>query len=123
HDFHAYILIPSIAGVGLALTVGIGLWMQMVAKPTRWIPAGRIIRVTLVVTAWLGGAAIMISNHEIVVLTSLAFPVTAVAFYLLYREHTQSTSLMPGLLIAGLACWVVTGGYAAWHGARVLYGL
>jgi len=123
HDFHAYILIPSIAGVGLALTVGIGLWMQMVAKPTRWIPAGRIIRVTLVVTAWLGGAAIMISNHEIVVLTSLVFPVTAVAFYLLYREHTQSSSLMPGLLIAGLACWVVTGGYAAWHGARVLYGL
>lgn len=124
HDFHAHVLVPGIAGVGLALIVATGVWLQTAAKPRRWIPAGRIMRLVLVVAAWLGGAAIMISNHEIVVLTSLVFPLTAVAFYLLYRDAAQpSGRLMHGLLLAGLACWVVTGGYAAWQGSRVLYGL
>lgn len=123
HDFHAHVLVPGIAGVGLVLVLVTGGWMQTAAKPTTWQPAGRAIRIALTAAAWLGGAAIMISNHEIVVLTSLVFPVMAVAVYLLYRDPAHhSDRLIRGMLIAGLACWVVTGGYTAWQGARVLYG-
>lgn len=123
HDFHAYVLVPCIAGVGLALVAVMGGWLFFSSKPARWLISGWIMRGLLIVSAWLGGAAIMITNHETVVLTSLVFPLAAVSFYMLYRRAgNNSGTTMRCVLVVAMACWVITGGYAAWQGSRVLYG-
>jgi hypothetical protein len=64
----------------------------------------------------------MITSHETVMLTSLAFPILATALFLQYRRPEQPSDRWMGRGVLGAAlCWSVFGGYAAWHGSRVLY--
>jgi hypothetical protein len=77
----------------------------------------------LLVTTGCGlGALLMVTNHETIMLTSLAYPVIALALYLHFRgADGPAESWMGRTILGALAVWAGAGGYAAWHGSRLLY--
>jgi hypothetical protein len=86
HDFYANILVPGIGGVGLGLLALTAAWGLFPARDRRHVVSGTLMRVALVVLGGVAGAALMLTNHETVLLTSLAYPVIATALFLFYRE-------------------------------------
>lgn len=119
YDYHHHVLVPWIAGFGLVLLVGCGAWWVAVAGRV----SVRICRAVSVLVAGVLAALLLVSNRETVLLTSLAYPLFALAFLLSARRAGQE--MMPwlrNLFHGALLVWVVSGGYAAWHGSRLLYG-
>jgi hypothetical protein len=123
-DFHHHMLVKPIGGIGLLLMVGSGLWLAWTARLNRRTWPDYLVRLTLVVGGWLMGTLLMLTNHESVLLTSLSFPVLAVALYFVYRGSAGGPDLWMGRMVFGsLILWTLCGGYATWHGSRVLYAL
>jgi hypothetical protein len=123
YAFHHHILMKGAGGVGLGLLLATGIWLfwDAWANRSRW--PDWLVRVALILGGCLMGALLMITSHETVLLTSLAYPILAVALYLQYRRPGQPVDRWVGrVLLAATLCWSVAGGYAAWHGSRLLYG-
>lgn len=119
YSFHHFLLVPAIGGIGLAFlwVTGAHIWWNG-AKEER--PAFDLsLRAGLILAGSLFGGLLMITNHETVMLTSLAFLIAGIAFHVLYRPPVSPR--LPVWLMASAWVWVVAGGYAAWHGSRVLY--
>jgi hypothetical protein len=122
-DYYAHFLVRGIGGVGLGLLVVTGGWLFMDAWVRRMPVVDWLERGMLILLGMVAAGALMITNHETVLLTSLAYPVFATVFYLQYsRSERKPEQWMKGILLTGTLVWVVAGGYAAWHGSRVLYG-
>lgn len=120
---HHHVLTGAMGGIGLVVLLATGGWAlgQAVRKRLGWREA--VARGGLLVIGVLGGAALMISNAETVVLTSLTYLIVAVAIWLPCRETgTRPDRVVAAALVASSLVWSVVGGYAAWHGSRVLYG-
>lgn len=121
-DFHHHVLVGAIAGVGLVLLSATGGWLLWEAWTCRRPANAWLARVGLLSAGYVLGALLMVTNHEAVVLTSLAYPVLALALYLQHREPGRTADRWVGRgLLGAAALWGVVGGYAAWHGSRVLY--
>ena len=124
HDFHHHLLIRPIGGIGLGLLLVAGGWLLRDAWVRRRPAVDWIARLVLVGLGGAAGALLMITNHETVMLTSLAYPIMVVAIYLNIPAPEEATARRIGWGIVALNLpWVVAGGYAAWHGSRLLYGL
>lgn len=124
-DFHHHLLIRPIGGLGLGLLLAAGGWLLRDARVRRRPAADWIARLLLIGSGCAVGALLMITNHETAMLTSLAYPITAVAVYLNFPAAAEVVAARwAGRGIVGLnLLWVVAGAYAAWHGSRLLYGL
>ena len=122
HDFYHHIPIRAIGGLGLGLLLVTGGWLLADARANRRPPADWIIRVLLIIAGAGLSALLMVTNHETIMLTSLAYPVLALALFLRYRGSGRPVERgMEWLILGAMAVWAGTGGYAAWHGSRVLY--
>lgn len=122
-DYYAHFLVRGIGGLGLGLLAVTGVWLFMEAWTGRRPVVDWLERGLLVLVGAVAAGALMITNHETVLLTSLAYPLLATVFYLQYSGCGRRTAHgMRGILLIGMLVWVVAGGYAAWHGSRVLYG-
>lgn len=124
HDFHHHLLVRPIAGVGLLLLLATGGWLLRDARARRRPPADWAARLLAIGLGAVLGALLMITNHETVMLTSLAYPIVAVALFLNFPEAADSAGgRKAGWAVAAVTgVWVIAGGYAAWHGSRLLYG-
>jgi len=121
---HHHLAFPAIGGLGLLVLVVAGGWLLSDAAQRRchWLECAT--RITLVLAGIVLGALLMITNHETVMLTSLAYPVMAAAIYLHGRRGALGSGhWLGGTVMGATLVWSVCGGYAAWHGSRVLYGL
>lgn len=122
YDFHHHLLVRGIGGIGLVLLLATGAWLWREAKRNRrplidWLARGLLVAVGAVM-----GALLMVTNHETVVLTSLAYPVLATACYILWCDVGQPAGRWLGWSVgSAILLWAVVGSYAAWHGSRVLY--
>ena len=125
HDFHHHLLVRPIAGVGLVLLLATGGWLLHDARARRRPPADWAARLLAIGLGVVLGALLMITNHETVMLTSLAYPIVAVALFLNFPDAAESAGGRKAgwVLAATVAVWAIAGGYAAWHGSRLLYGL
>jgi len=122
HDFHHHILVPGMGGIGLLLLVALGLRLAWATPRGLRSWHGALMLLLLLGVGALLGALLMITNHESVLLTSLPFPVLALAILLARQECGKPVDLwMRGLVGAALMLWATVGGYATWHGSRVLY--
>lgn len=123
HDYYHHIPIRAIGGIGLLLLLGTGAWLLDEARANRAPLADWILRLLLVLAGAGLGALLIVTNHETIMLTSLAYPVMAAALYLHYRGSGRPAERwMERLILGAMVIWAGTGGYAAWHGSRVLYG-
>lgn len=123
HDLHHHVLVRPIGGIGLGLLMATGAWALWPRRDENIGWADRVLRLLVVLSGAVSGALLMVTNVETALLTSLAFPLVAVALYLACRRaDPPATERWAGRgLMTGLAVWCVAGGYAAWHGSRVLY--
>lgn len=120
HDFHHHLLVPAIGGIGLLLLGGCGFRLGWWDGTRAW--GARLVAVGLLVVGALMGGLLMLTNNESVLLTSLAYPVLAMAIYLFQRENRPAADPWLGrMVMAAMMLWAGVGGYAAWHGSRVLY--
>ena len=123
HDFYHHIPIRAIGGIGLGLLLVTGGWLMADARTNRRPAADWILRLLLVIAGAGLAALLMVTNHETIMLTSLAYPVLALALFLRFRGSGRPVERgMERLILAAMVVWAATGGYAAWHGSRVLYG-
>lgn len=123
HDFYSHILVRSVGGIGLVLLAVTGAWVIFSARSQRRPSGDWAVRFLLVLFGCAAGAALMVTNHETVLLTSLVYPVFSVVLYLQYHGRGRAADQgIRGILIVGTLVWAVAGGYAAWHGSRLLYG-
>lgn len=123
-DFHHHMLVRPIGGIGLLLMVFAGGWLGWTARLKRKSWCDCLVRIALVLSGVMMGALLMLTNHESVLLTSLAYPVLAAALYLAYRgEVAGADCWMRRVVLGGALLWSIAGGYATWHGSRVLYAL
>ncbi len=122
-DYYSHFLLRGIGGLGLGLLLATGCWLMIEARAGNRPAADWLLRGFLTVAGAVAAGALMITNHETVLLTSLAYPLIAAACYLQYRGAGRRAELwMRKILLMGTLVWSVAGGYAAWHGSRVLYG-
>lgn len=122
HDFYHHIPIRAIGGLGLLLLAITGGWLLDDARASRRAFTAWVMRAILILAAAGLAALLMVTNHETVMLTSLAYPVMALALFLHFRGTGRAMERwIERLLLAGMAVWAGAGGYAAWHGSRVLY--
>jgi hypothetical protein len=121
HDYHHHLLFRPMGGLGLAVLaaiVGRVIWSGR-KQGAPW--PDLLLRVTLGVVGGVGSVLLMVTNVETVMLTSLGFFLAAFCLYLACRKpHAGFDGALGGLLAVSLI-WSVGGGYAAWHGSRVLY--
>jgi hypothetical protein len=124
HDYHHHILIRGIAGVGLAVLLVTGGWMLWEARVNRRSVWVLLVRAVLLCAGCVLCALLITTNIETVVLTSLAYLILALALYLQFRQPDRRADLWLGRgLLGATLLWFAVGGYAAWHGSRVLYSL
>lgn len=124
YDFHHHVLVGAIAGVGLVVLSITGGWLLWEARACRRPASVWLARVGFLLAGYVLGALLMVTNHESVVLTSLTYPMISLALYLQHREPGRMADRWVGRgLLGAAAIWGVVGGYAAWHGSRVLYAL
>lgn len=122
YDFHHHVLVGAIGGVGLLVLLATGGWLLWEARVSRRPAGAWLARLGVLSAGCILGALLMVTNHESVVLTSLAYPLLSMALYLQHRVPGRSADRWVGrALLAAIAVWLVVGGYAAWHGSRVLY--
>lgn len=121
-ESHHHLLVRPVGGIGLLFLLVAGGWMLAEARAAGRPAADWVARSLLLIAGAVFGGLLMTTNHETVMLTSLAYLVFGTAIYLLYRRPGQPTDRWMGrwVLAASLG-WSVAGGYAAWHGSRVLY--
>jgi hypothetical protein len=124
HDFHHHLLIRSIGGIGLLLLLATGAWLLRDALERGRPRSDLLVRSALVLSGVVGGALLMVTNMESAMLTSLLYPVLSAALFASYRESVGPAWRGWGAaIVSALVVWSLAGGYAAWHGSRVLYGL
>jgi hypothetical protein len=124
HNYHHHILIRGIAGVGLAVLLVTGGWMLWEARVNRRSVWVLLVRAVLLCAGCVLCALLITTNIETVVLTSLAYLILALALYLQFRQPDRRADLWLGRgLLGATLLWFAVGGYAAWHGSRVLYSL
>jgi len=122
HDFHHHQLTGAMGGAGLLVLLLAGCWLGRAALVARRPVVDLVLRLLLIVSGLIMATLLMITNVETVLLTSLAYPVIALAAFVLYRRAGERANRWFGVtLIFASLFWTVTGGYAAWHGSRVLY--
>ena len=122
HDFYHPVPIRAIGGLGLLLLLLTGGWLLDDARAKGLPPSAWIVRLLLIIAGSGLGALLMVTNHETVMLTSLAYPVMALALYLHFRGSGRLIERwMERIILGAMAVWAAAGGYAAWHGSRVLY--
>ncbi|MCF7761533.1 MAG: hypothetical protein K9M98_13625, partial [Cephaloticoccus sp.] len=123
NDYHHHILFRPMGGVGLLLLLVTGGWALQLRRRlgAEWLEL--LCGVALLLGGMAGSALLMVTNYETVVLTSLAFLFSALAIYLAVRQQVESAGQLRirQLLLAGAVLWTIDGGYAAWHGSRLLY--
>lgn len=123
-DYHHHMLVRPIGGIGLLLLLFAGAWLGWTARLNRKPWYDWLVRMALALSGMVMGALLMLTNHESVLLTSLAYPVLAVALYLAYRgDAVGADRWMRRVVMSGALLWSIAGGYATWHGSRVLYAL
>lgn len=120
--YYHHLLFPYLGGLGF-LAVGIATVWSMVAGRAHPQWPANVVRLILACGGLLGSCLLMVTNNETLSLTSLPCLIIAVALVL-----SSSTSNQPSprlVAFATIACvpWIVNGGYSAWHGSRVHYGL
>lgn len=120
HDFHHHLLVPAIGGIGLLLLVGCGFRLSWWGGTRSW--AERTVAAGLLAAGALMGGLLMLTNNESVLLTSLAYPVLAMAICVFMSEtRSAADPWLRRMVLAALLLWAGAGGYATWHGSRVLY--
>jgi hypothetical protein len=122
NDFYPFFLFRPLSGLGALLILGVGVWLGWQAWRERlsWADTGS--RLVLVVLGLVLAGLLVITNHETVMLTSLGYPVVAVALVLAYRrDHVGADRVVARVVVGATLVWTLSGGYAAWHGSRVLY--
>lgn len=122
NDFYPYFLFRPLSGLGALLILGVGGWLGWQAWRERlsWADTGS--RLVLVVLGLVLAGLLVITNHETVMLTSLGYPVVAVALVLAYRRKQVTVDRVVSRVVVGATLvWTISGGYAAWQGSRVLY--
>ena len=92
NDFHHHILFRPIGGAGLLLLMLVGGWALQArrAAGARWLELLGIV--CLIFGGAAGSALLMVTNYETVVLTSLAFLLSALAIFLLARSEIETVA-------------------------------
>ncbi len=122
HEFHHHLLFRPMGGFGLALLLGVGGW-ALWRKPDHPRDFSELaLRAALVLAGGAGAALLMVTNHETIMLTTLAFLLSAAAIFVACRRPGVRGDRWVGYaIVAASFVWSGCGGYAAWHGSRVLY--
>ena len=135
HDFHHHLLFRPIAGLGLVLLLVVGAWFLRQKVTIRGGIPDRFLRCILIAVCVVGSALLMVTNYETVMLTSLAFLLSAIALFIACRRdflhplprgkahdvHRHGGRRIERVILICSVVWSICGGYAAWYGSRVLY--
>jgi len=128
YDVHHSVLFKPLSGVGLLLVAAATGWSWV--HGVRPLPRQEhrfycsLLLVATGVAVAIGGLLLTTTNVETIALTSLAFPVGAAAILAAYRPvRARSTGQFAAVVISMASLpWTLVGGYAAWHGSRVMFG-
>lgn len=127
YTLHHHVLFQPLHTVGLVLLaiVTATAWRRLERRDAAESTPGRraLARVTLLLlaaAAGVGGVLLTITNIEIITLTSLGVLVGTVAIAAAF--DLAGDRRIRVLLGSAALLWMTVGGYAAWVGARVLYG-
>lgn len=128
HPLYKHVLFRPLPAAGLIalILITIAAWRRipaLIAVQSRpvWRAWGlRGILLALALAAVGGGVLLTITNIEIITLTSLGVVVGVVM--LAGSFGIARSRSVRAILLAACGLWMVVGGYAAWVGARVLFG-
>lgn len=128
YDVHHSVIFKPLTATGILLVVVTSVAAWRSARDASHTRAARIKEGALLISATggvvIGGVLLTLTNVEIITLTSLAFPVGAAAIWTAFGPSGRARTARWGrvLIPLGVSLWTVVGGYAAWNGARVMFG-
>lgn len=121
-NFYHHLLFPFLGGLGI-LAVGIATGWNMLTGSERGRLPVNTVRLILALGGVFSSCLLMVTNNETLSLTSLPFLIITMALVLSHAGSGHSFYRLSVFAVVACIPWVINGGYSAWHGSRVYYGL